>query len=132
MIHQDIFKEVGYFDENLPVCEDYDYWLRMCCRFPVLFLDQALIFKYGGHEDQLSKEYWGMDRFRIQALANILDTKFLNEYDRRAAINMLLRKIDIYQKGAKKRNNNLSVDAFLALQEHYADEYANNSLSPNE
>ena len=21
--------EIGYFDENLPVCEDYDLWLRL-------------------------------------------------------------------------------------------------------
>ena len=132
MIHQDIFDEVGYFDENLPVCEDYDYWLRMCCRFSVLFLDQALIIKYGGHEDQLSTKHWGMDRFRIQALANILNTDFLIETDRRAAVEILLRKIDIYLKGARKRNNMLFVDEFQSIQERYDNEFTKGSLRLDE
>ncbi len=132
MIHQDIFDEVGYFDESLPVCEDYDYWLRMCCRFPVLFLDQALIIKYGGHEDQLSTKYWGMDRFRIQALVNILNTDYLIETDRRVAVEILLKKIDIYLKGARKRNNMLFVDEFQSIQERYDNEFTKGSLRLDE
>jgi glycosyltransferase involved in cell wall biosynthesis len=132
MIHKDIFDEVGYFDENLPVCEDYDYWLRMCCRFPVLFLDEALIIKYGGHKDQLSKQYWGMDRFRIQALAKILSTETLIDTDRKATIEMILRKIDIYLKGASKREHIRAVDDFQSLREHYETEYRGGCLSPDE
>ena len=132
MIHQDIFEKVGYFDESLPVCEDYDYWLRMCCRFPVLFLDQALIIKYGGHEDQLSTKYWGMDRFRIQALVNILNTDYLIETDRRVAVEILLKKIDIYLKGAKKRSNMLFVDEFQSIQERYDNEFTKGSLRLDE
>ena len=132
MIHQDIFDKVGYFDESLPVCEDYDYWLRMCCRFPVLFLDHALIIKYGGHEDQLSTKYWGMDRFRIQALVNILNTDYLIETDRRVAVEILLKKIDIYLKGARKRNNMLFVDEFQSIQERYDNEFTKGSLRLDE
>jgi glycosyltransferase involved in cell wall biosynthesis len=132
MIHQDIFDKVGYFDESLPVCEDYDYWLRMCCQFPVLFLDQALIIKYGGHEDQLSTKYWGMDRFRIQALVNILNTDYLIETDRRVAVEILLKKIDIYLKGARKRNNMLFVDEFQSIQERYDNEFTKGSLRLDE
>ena len=132
MIHQDIFDEVGYFDENLPVCEDYDYWLRMCCRFSVLFLDQALIIKYGGHEDQLSTKYWGMDRFRIQALVNILNTDYLIQTDRKVAVKILLKKIDIYLKGARKRNNMLFVDEFQSIQERYDNEFTKGSLRLDE
>ncbi len=119
MFHRDIIDEVGLFDEGMPVCEDYDMWLRICCRFSVLFIDQALIIKYGGHDDQLSKQHWGMDRYRIRALANILDKPYLQGDDRAAAIKMILKKISIYIQGAKKRGNTDLVDEFQLLQQNY-------------
>ncbi|MDE2825547.1 MAG: glycosyltransferase family 2 protein, partial [Gemmatimonadota bacterium] len=67
LIHRDLFERFGMFDPELPVCEDYDLWLRICAREPVLYVDEPLLLKYGGHEDQLSRAYWGMDRFRIRA-----------------------------------------------------------------
>ncbi len=48
VISRQIFDDVGMFDESLPVCEDYDMWLRISCRYPVLFVDQQLIVKQGG------------------------------------------------------------------------------------
>ncbi|MFT5134548.1 MAG: glycosyltransferase involved in cell wall biosynthesis [Gammaproteobacteria bacterium] len=119
MIHRDVISDVGFFNELLPVCEDYDMWLRICCRYPVLLLEQALIVKFGGHSDQLSKQYWGMDRYRIQALANILNTDYLKTDEREAAIKMLLKKISIYLDGARKHANDQYVDEFESLQQHY-------------
>ena len=52
MIHRRVFDRVGLFDETLPVCEDYDLWLRVCARMPVLFIHEPLVTKYGGHADQ--------------------------------------------------------------------------------
>jgi GT2 family glycosyltransferase len=72
LIHRDLFDRYGTFDPELPVCEDYDLWLRICAREPVLYVDEALLLKFGGHEDQLSQAYWGMDRFRIRALENLI------------------------------------------------------------
>ena len=43
-------KEVGLFDEALPACEDYDLWLRICARYPVFYLEEPLLRKYGGHD----------------------------------------------------------------------------------
>ena len=57
-----LFQELGYFDESLPACEDYDLWLRICAKYPVLFVEEPLLRKFGGHDDQLSKKFWGMDR----------------------------------------------------------------------
>ena len=37
-----------------------------------MFINQKLTLKYGGHKDQLSKTYWGMDRFRIKSLENLI------------------------------------------------------------
>lgn len=105
LIHRRIFEEVGTFDETLPACEDYDLWLRICARYPVLFVEVPLICKYGGHTDQLSAKHWGMDRFRVRALEKILNEtpSPLSPQDRQAALQMLLHKLDILIAGAQKR-----------------------------
>ena len=103
LVDRRLFDDVGLFDESLPACEDYDLWLRVCARFPVLFVDEPLIVKHGGHEDQLSRRHWGMDRFRIQALRKILAQRDLPDDYRRAAEGMLARKVEIFARGAKKR-----------------------------
>lgn len=103
MLHRDLLEEVGVFDESLPACEDYDLWLRVASRHPVLLVNELLINKYGGHEDQLSHQHWGMDRFRIQALEKILQGQDLGEENRRLAQSMLTQKLEIFLQGAKKR-----------------------------
>ena len=75
LMHQKIFEEVGCFDEDLEVCEDYDLWLRIALKFSIGLLDEKLIIKYAGHEDQLSFKHWGMDRFRVIALEKLLKCK---------------------------------------------------------
>jgi len=105
MIHKDIFKDVGLFDENLPVCEDYDLWLRICSRYPVLYLRKKLIKKYGGHDDQLSLRYWGMDRFRIRALEKMINDPILSENNRKATVATAINKGRILQKGFLKHNH---------------------------
>ncbi len=105
IIHRVLFKELGLFDENLPACEDYDLWLRICALYPVLYLDAPLLIKYGGHEDQLSRKHWGMDRFRVEALRKILRSGILNESQELAATETLIQKCNILIGGAKKRGN---------------------------
>ena len=65
-------------------------------------MDQKLVKKYGGHKDQLSKKYWGMDRYRIIALEKMIDNPLLSIDDRIATINMTIRKVKILQKGYEK------------------------------
>tara|TARA_B100000686_G_C16493614_1_gene813395 strand:+ start:84 stop:905 length:822 start_codon:yes stop_codon:yes gene_type:complete len=103
IIHKNIFKEIGLFNEKLLVCEDYDLWLRITSKFPVLYLDEKLTIKYGGHINQLSKKYWGMDRFRIIALENVIKNNFLIKKNEKLAKIILKEKIKIYLEGLKKR-----------------------------
>jgi len=119
MIHRDIFTEIGLFDETLPACEDYDLWLRICAVHPVLHIDQPLIIKTGGHADQLSRRYWGMDRFRIQALEKILAAGVLGEQDHAAALETLLEKLTIMIQGAMKRDNHTLTDLYRDKQNKY-------------
>lgn len=104
IIHKSVFDRVGLFDEALPACEDYDLWLRITANYEVAFLDKAMINKFGGHADQLSRQYWGMDRFRVLALEKILNTK-LSKENYQAAHKILLKKLCILKQGALKHNN---------------------------
>lgn len=103
LIHRSVFDDVGDFDTTLPACEDYDLWLRITAKYPVLCIEEPQIIKYGGHQDQLSKKYWGIDRFRIRALQNIILGNTLSSENEQAAITILLKKCRIFQKGAIKR-----------------------------
>jgi glycosyltransferase involved in cell wall biosynthesis len=125
IIHREIFDSVGRFDESLPACEDYDLWLRICATYPVLYLDEPLIVKYGGYKDQLSLKYWGMDRFRIKGLEKIIQSEKLSPADLKAALETLLQKINIYIQGAEKRGKSTEVKRYLEKKEFYLAKYQN-------
>jgi glycosyltransferase involved in cell wall biosynthesis len=118
IIERSLFDDVGLFDESLPACEDYDLWLRICANRPVLFVDQPLVIKVGGHADQLSRRYWGMDRFRIQALENIIASGILEQQDHAAALQILQQKLAILIQGAARRDNQALVDEYREKQRH--------------
>ncbi len=105
MVRRDLLDEVGYFDESLPACEDYDLWLRITAKDPVLFVEKPLTIKNGGHKDQLSKQYWGMDRFRIRSLEKILRSGILNKKQTELTMQVLFKKIKILIDGSIKRQN---------------------------
>ncbi|MFV2030901.1 MAG: glycosyltransferase family 2 protein [Gammaproteobacteria bacterium] len=105
VLHRSLLHSVGGFDESLPACEDYDLWLRICHRNPVYYIDRPLITKYGGHDDQLSRQYWGMDRFRIRSIYRLLQQQDLGEAYHFAALTILISKLELLLKGAEKHHN---------------------------
>jgi len=119
IIHREVFASVGLFDEQLPACEDYDLWLRICAVYPVLFSEQALVIKEGGHGDQLSRRYWGMDRFRIQALEKMLASRVLDTVSHTATRDMLIDKLSIVIKGAVKHGNHKLARRYEEKLRHY-------------
>jgi len=102
IFHQSLLDDVGYFDEAFSVCEDYDLWLRITAEYPVLFLDELLIKKYGGHRDQLSIVPDGIETYRIQVLEKLIQQK-LTFSQKKSMEKMLIRKLKIYANGAQKR-----------------------------
>ncbi len=104
-IKKEIFDDYGFFDEGLEVCEDYDMWIRITAKEEVGFIDNPLVIKYGGHDDQLSKKYWGMDRFRIRSLEKNLKNNWFTEDQKKSVFNILIKKLSIISNGAKKRDN---------------------------
>ena len=122
VINQSVFSDVGTFDEQLPVCEDYDLWLRIAARFPVGFVDKQLVIKHGGHEDQLSQVYPAMDRFRIAALLKLLDADMLCSGYRKLTIQTLLEKLTIYSTGTRKRGRQSEAAYYNGLHRQYQGE----------
>jgi len=111
MLTRALFEQVGGFDENLPVCEDYDLWLRISVDRPVPLIDDALVIKRGGHADQLSHSMWGMDRYRVSALQKLLCSG-LDGTRRAAAIEVLRRKVGVLASGARKRGKTSAAAAY--------------------
>ncbi len=104
MIRKSVFETVGHFDETLPACEDYDLWLRSTLHYPVHFIPEPLIIKRGGHSDQLSKKFFGMDKFRVQALEKILLDSKLTHYQKTVVEEEIKEKSKIYAQGCLKRD----------------------------
>jgi glycosyltransferase involved in cell wall biosynthesis len=103
LVKRSMLERYGKFDEDLPVCEDYDLWLKITRNHPV-GLDQSMtVIKYGGHGDQLSRKYPAMDGFRVRSLYRLLGNEHLKEF-RKKIITVLEKKLKILLKGYEKRN----------------------------
>jgi glycosyltransferase involved in cell wall biosynthesis len=102
LVHQKIFNDVSVFDENLPVCEDYDLWLRIAYKYQIALIPEKLIVKTGGHSDQLSRQYWGMDRYRIQALEKLLKEDITDD-QRKLVLKEIIKKLTVLETGRRKR-----------------------------
>ncbi len=117
MIKRNLFDDVGWFDESLPACEDYDLWLRIACRVPIHLISEPLVVKRGGHKDQLSR-IAGLDRFRICALRKILQNPpepGLTPKQRAATLRALSNKCAIYAQGCLKRGRVHEANQYLWL-----------------
>lgn len=106
VMHRDIFEEYGLFDELMPVCEDYDLWLRVTLYEKVGYMDDKLLTKYGGHADQLSASTWGMDRYRVYSMIKLYQ-EFPEIFDchekKEKLTNMIDKKCRVIITGAEKR-----------------------------
>jgi len=118
MMKRSLFDEVGLFDEDLPACEDYDLWLRISWRYPVHLIETPLIIKRGGHGDQLSKAP-GLDKFRIQALKKIIESRQLEPDSYRSAVRTLQEKCTIFAGGCRKRGKDAEAKYYEELAGMY-------------
>ncbi len=121
LIKRSVFEDIGNFDEQLQVCEDYDFWLRVAAKEKVSFIDEVLTIKHGGHQDQLSKKYWGLDLFRIQSLEKIISFGDLSVSYEREAVKVLREKLNIVINGAKKRDNISIIKKYSPKLEYWND-----------
>jgi len=118
LIHRNVFKDVGLFDIHLMACEDYDLWLRITPLYEIGFLAKKLVTRYGGHEDQLSRKYWGMDRFRVTAMEKHIGNSLEPDAKKRL-LEELVFKCGIVAEGARKRDNPDLSERYLEKQKTY-------------
>ena len=119
LLHRSIFESIGNFDESLPACEDYDLWLRVFQQYPIGLVDTPLVTKYGGHADQLSRRYWGMDRFRVTALEKMLRAGQLTQVHREECIKVLQQKCEVLIGGFEKRGKSEEAQRYRHIKSNW-------------
>ncbi len=119
LMRRGLFEQVGTFDPHLPVCEDYDLWLRVASLVPIFFIPQRLIVKRGGHPAQLSQQRWGNDRYRVQALIKILEMGVLTPQMRELSIRELRSKCRVLINGYSKRGKDVEARGYREIVEQY-------------
>jgi len=102
MMKRELFFRYGMFREDYPVCEDYDLWLKITRNHPVGLEPSFGVVKFGGHDDQLSRRYPAMDRFRVQSLMEQYDKEPYPEF-REKLKKVINEKLSILYNGYKKR-----------------------------
>jgi len=102
MIHKKLFAIKGVFNENFPVCEDYDLWLRILTDYPIYLIDRPCTIKHGGHGDQLSSNH-SQDKYRIASIVSLIQSKILSMEQEKMASEVLEKKCRIYGNGCLKR-----------------------------
>ena len=112
LLRRELFDVHGLFDETLPICEDYDLWLRLTAQHQVALLNEKLMTRHGGHADQLSRSDWGIDRYRVQSIIKILKTEKLSPEDRSATKVVLRKKCEIIINGFRKRGKLQEVERY--------------------
>jgi GT2 family glycosyltransferase len=119
LMKRKILKQIGIFDKNFEVCEDYEMWLRLTLNYPIYFFEEKLIIKKGGHADQLSKKYPSMDLFRINALLKLLKNFYIPEHKKKKVIDVLIKKCNIYINGCKKRGKFNEIRKYQLIVDRY-------------
>jgi glycosyltransferase involved in cell wall biosynthesis len=120
MIEKKLIEEVGGFDETMRCCEDYDLWLRVGTTHEFLLIDEPLIVKEGGREDQLSSIYrLGMDERRIYSIKKLLDSGTLSVSQNTLAMLEFEKKINIFANGSLKHGKTEIGNRYLELLSVY-------------
>ena len=119
MMRASVLETIGGFDTDLAACEDYDLWLRLASRYSVDFIPDKLIIKTGGHADQLSQKFRGMDRFRVYALEKILRQDTLSTQQRAWVLEALIENCSILNIGYNNRGKHEEARLYEKAAEHY-------------
>lgn len=106
LVKKEVFSEIGLFDESFPVCEDYEFFIRVALKMPMGLIKEPLIIKHGGRSDQLSQQR-GLDFYRIKALLKIYKefSPSLTPEKRLLLLSEAKKKSNIFLKGAYKHGN---------------------------
>lgn len=121
LMEKSIFDEIGLFDEEMPCCEDYDFWLRVSCQHHFLLVPERLTTKEGGREDQVSEQHRvGMDRLRIHALQKLVCSGMVSFEQERLTREEIVRKATIFGEGCLKHKQQALGEQYLNIAKTFA------------
>jgi len=118
VVEREMLGQMGNFDEEFVVCEDYYLWLKITSLYEVGFIVDPLIKKYGGHADQLSHQYHSMDYYRVLAMYKMLKMRHLNADDKQATLKEIISKSKILIKGYLKHHNLKNLAEIKSISDH--------------
>lgn len=124
MLRKSFFMSLGGFREDLEVCEDYEFWLRVTALTKVAHVDRELSCKRAGHGPQLSETYGFIERFKIDALKQLVETRWFSTHatdlHQRRAEKALAHKYVIHAQGARRRGREQEAMQYEAMAAIYA------------
>lgn len=115
LLRRAVLDNAGGFRDDLQIAEDYELWLRVTARYPVAYCDRELVIKRAGHGNQLSERYGHIERFRVEALAPLVEADHWQEPERSIARRELARKCVIHAAGARKRGHDVEAARYESL-----------------
>jgi len=77
MVKQKVFKDIGFFDENLAI-EDWDMWLRIAYSYKIGFLDEYIAY-YRLHDNNFHKQSDKIYENQKKILSKWINNKLYNE-----------------------------------------------------
>ncbi len=116
MIRRDIFFEIGGFDPDFFVCEDFDFFLRYLSRHPMGLVDAPHVIKRSGGWPQLSAQP-GLDRERVLALLKLAHSPGLHAGEQVRLWESIEAKANVFCAGARRRGRD---EEALALESQIA------------
>ena len=123
VVSEHVFEDIGYFDESLPACEDYDFWLRTTLIYNIKLIPEVLTIKDGGRPDQLSSRH-SLDKYRIKSLIKVLNANINDKDIYNKTRQELTKKCHIYSAGALKRGKSDEAEFYSRLANSYNEFHA--------
>jgi len=113
------------FDENLPVCEEFDFFLRLTSRARIVRIDTSRQVDGPGNR---STE-WGLERFRVYALEKAYQSGQLTPPLRHRVAEELVHQCDLLVDGYRRRENHERANFYDRKKKRFAQEVAKLDLS---
>lgn len=113
------------FDENLPVCEDFDFWLRLTSRYPAARLEPSRQVDATAPQ---ARE-WGLERFRVYALEKAYQSGHLSPLLRHRVAEELVHQCDLLVEGYRHGENHERANFYDRKKKRFAQEVAKLDLS---
>lgn len=124
LLRRSVLDKIGFFNEELKSCEDYDLWLRIAKKFPIYSLDEHLV-RYRVHDDKMSANLKKMHEHQEFVLFNALQ---------QAPENIRAKKNIFYHRyHTCCAHQYLAVNDYKAFRKHFrqSHRFGKNSLSWN-